>query len=137
MIFTAHVARSVLTIRQQEVHIVRPDVILSEVDDSHGQRGFTVVVRCDFRNITDELSDFDLFLELAFEATPDNLSLTWFETIRYRWYRSDVVGHREQDELFVDEIRERDLVNVVIKVCPGLGAGWVRQCQHLGIFGLP
>jgi hypothetical protein len=58
----------------------------------------------------------DFFLQLSFEAGPDNLSLTGLETVRNGRDRADVVSHGEKDQLFVDEIRVRNLVRVVVEI---------------------
>lgn len=57
MVFTTLVTGTVLTIGQEKVQVVRPDVVLRKVDDSHRQRSLTVVISCNFGNITDKLGD--------------------------------------------------------------------------------
>jgi len=58
----------------------------------------------------------DFFLQLSFEARPDNLSLTRFEAVRHRRDGADVVGHREKDKLPVDKIGIRNLIRVVVEI---------------------
>lgn len=54
------------------------------------------------------------------ETTPNNLPLTRLQPIRNRRYRPDVIRIREQDELLVDKIIDRDLVRVVVQEGSGL-----------------
>jgi len=62
----------------------------------------------------------DFFLQLSFKAPPDNLSLTGLETIRNGRDGTDVVGHGEEDQFPIDEIRVRNLVRIVVEVRAGL-----------------
>lgn len=48
MILASLVSCPELTVRQQEVKVVAADVILGQVDNSHGQTLFSVVVGCMF-----------------------------------------------------------------------------------------
>ena len=62
----------------------------------------------------------NLLLQLALEATPDDLALTGLQSVRDRRNGTDVIRHREQDELLVDEVRDRDLVDIVVQEGAGL-----------------
>jgi hypothetical protein len=62
----------------------------------------------------------DFFLQFSFKAPPDDLSLTGLETIRNGRDGTDVVGHGEEDQLLIDEIRVRNLVRIVIEIRAGL-----------------
>jgi len=53
-------------------------------------------------------TNLDLSLQLLEVATVDDLSLTRLEPIDDGRDGSNVVGHREEDELLVDEIGVRD-----------------------------
>jgi hypothetical protein len=46
----------------------------------------------------------DFLMRLLLEATPNDLSLAGLETVRDARNGTDVVRHREEDELLVDEI---------------------------------
>ena len=69
-----------------------------------------------FRDVTSQLSDLDLLDDTFLETTKENLSLTWLETVCARGDGSDVVRHREEDELFVDKVRDGDGSDVVVEV---------------------
>ena len=71
---------------------------------------------------TCSLVQINLLLQLALEATPDDLALTGLQPVRDGRNRTDVIRHREQDELLVDEVRVADLVRVVVEERPGLRA---------------
>jgi hypothetical protein len=58
----------------------------------------------------------DFFLQFTFKAPPDNLSLTGLETIRNGRDRTDVVGHGEEYQFLIDEIRVRNLVRIVVEI---------------------
>lgn len=62
----------------------------------------------------------DFLLQFTLEATPDDFTLARLEAIRYRRYRTNVICHREQDQLSVDEIRVGNLVHIVVEVCSRL-----------------
>ena len=65
-------------------------------------------------------SHFDLLLQLPLEATPDYLTLTRLQTVRDGRDRQNIVGHGEKNEFLINEIRVRDLVDVMIQICAGL-----------------
>ena len=65
-------------------------------------------------------SDFNLLFQLAFKTGPYDLALTRFKPVRYRWNGPNVVGHREEDEFLIDEVRVRYFIGVVVKECSGL-----------------
>jgi hypothetical protein len=71
-----------LTIWVEEVDIVASDKVLGKTDDGRRQTNFTVVVCRLFRDITSQLSHFDLLDNTLFETTKEDLSLTGFQTIR-------------------------------------------------------
>jgi len=73
-----------------------------------------------FRDVTSQLSDLDLLDDTFLETTKENLSLTWLETVGARGDGSDIVRHREEDELFVDEVGNGDGGNIVVEVCSRL-----------------
>ena len=62
----------------------------------------------------------NLLLQLALEATPDDLALTGLQPVRDGRNRTDVIRHREQDELLVDEVGDGDLVDIVVQEGAGL-----------------
>jgi hypothetical protein len=47
---------------------------------------------------------FDFLLHVAFEAAPHDLPLPRLESIGHGGYGTNVVGHREQDQLLVYEL---------------------------------
>lgn len=57
----------------------------------------------------------DLFLELALETSPDDLSLTWLEAISDRRDGTDVIGHGEEDEFLVDEFGIRNFFQTMVQ----------------------
>ena len=70
----------------------------------------------------------NLLLQLALEATPDDLALTGLQPVRDGRNRTDVIRHREQDELLVDEVGDGDLVHIVVQEGAGL-----RSRQRTGL----
>lgn len=66
------------------------------------------------------MTDLDLSLELLEVATIDDLPLSGLEAVDDRGDRSDVVGHREEDELLVDKVRVRDHLDRLVKERSGL-----------------
>jgi hypothetical protein len=57
MVLSALVTRTVLSVRQQQIQVIAPDVILREIDDRHRQTLLAVVIRRMFGDISDELRD--------------------------------------------------------------------------------
>lgn len=57
-----------------------------------------------FRNISGKLSNFNLILELSFEARKEDLSLPWFESVAKTRDGSCAVSDRELDKLLVDKV---------------------------------
>lgn len=55
-------------------------------------------------NVSTELGNFDLILELPFEASKQYFPLAWFESINDRRNRSQIISSREMDELLVDKV---------------------------------
>ena len=68
MILTALQARPKLTTRHEQVNVVRTDKVLRQVDDSHRQRGFTVVIGRVFGDVTAQLRNLDVRFKLTLEA---------------------------------------------------------------------
>lgn len=60
-------------------------------------------------------TDLDLSLQLLEVATVDDFPLTRLETIDNGRDGSNVVGHGEEDELLVDEVRVRDDLDGLIE----------------------
>jgi len=56
----------------------------------------------------------DIGLEVALEATVENLSLAGLQAVDHRRNRSFTVGEREQDELLVDELGVAQLFTRVV-----------------------
>ena len=54
--------------REEQVHVVRPRVVLGHGDDSAVEAHLAMVVRRVLRHVTGQLGDLDLVLELALEA---------------------------------------------------------------------
>lgn len=75
--------------------------------------------RCGSINAS-RVAHLDLVLELALEATKEDLALAGLEAVDDRRDRTDIVGHREEDQLLVDKVADRDLVDVVVHVRPRL-----------------
>lgn len=94
---------SELPVWLQEVDIVASDEILCKPDDGHCQTRLSMVICRLFRHISCQLGHFDLLDEVSLETTVQDFSLTGFETIGYRGYGPDVVGHAEQDQFLVDK----------------------------------
>ena len=69
----------------------------------------------------------DFFLQFSFEAAPDNLSLTGLETVRSGRDGTNVIGHGEEDQLLVDEIRVGNLVRIVVEIRAGLQKSRIRE----------
>lgn len=134
----AHLKTSTeLTVRIERVEVVAADKFLRETDDGHVETHVTVVVRRVLCDVSRELSDLDhasasptsmgagradldLRLELALEAREEHLALSGLEAIDDRGNGSDVVRHREEDELLVDEVCEGHLRHVVVHERAGL-----------------
>lgn len=74
----------------------------------------------------------DFSLELALEARPNDLALTRLETVDNRGDGADVVSLREENELLVDEVGDRNLALRVVEECirlrPGkiVCPGWLK-----------
>lgn len=58
----------------------------------------------------------DFLLEFPLEAAPDDFPLTRLQTITHGRDGTNIVRHREKDELLVDKIRVRDLIRIVVEV---------------------
>ena len=100
MVFTTLIASAELSIRHEEIHIVTANVVLRQVDNCSHQACLTMMVARLLGNITDKLGDLfksqhgpsseslsgylDFVLELALEASPNDLPLTRFQAIRDR-----------------------------------------------------
>lgn len=96
--------RAKLAIRLKQIHIVAPDKILSETNDGHRQTLFSVMIGRLFRYISGQLGYFNLFGEISLEATVKHFSLTRFESIGNGRYRTDIIGHTEEDQLLVNKV---------------------------------
>jgi len=73
-------------------------------------------------DVPTQLSDLDFTLELALEASKQNFSLTWLETITEAWDGSGAISDRELDELLVDEILVSEgLLRMVHIIVDGVG----------------
>jgi hypothetical protein len=131
MVFPASRASPKLTSRMEDIDVVASNKVLSKVHNGHGERLFAVMMRGMFADVSNQLTDllnvssqlgditifqtnFQLALHFALEASKYDFTLTWFETINYRGNGADIVGHREQDELSVNELAIRNLVPVVV-----------------------
>ena len=104
-----------MTIGFQKIDVVATNVVLGKTDNGGRQTLFTVMVCSLFRHVTSQLRDLDLLDDTLLETTKQDLSLTWFETIGRRWNRSNIIGHREEDELLVDKVRDWHRGDVVVK----------------------
>lgn len=84
-------------------------------------------------DVPTQLSDLDLTLELALEASKQNLSLTWLETITEAWDGSGAICDRELDELLVYEILvPQGLLRMVHIVVDGVGSEpFLSAISHL------
>lgn len=65
------------------------------------------------------------------ETTPDDLPLTRLQPIRDRRNRPHIIRIREQDELFVDKVVDRDLVRIVVQEGSGLETNKRNEIQLL------
>lgn len=74
-------ARAKLARGNEGIDIVGPDKVLRHVDDRHGKRLLSVVVRRVLRDVSGELRDFDLVLEFALEAGKEDLALPWLQSV--------------------------------------------------------
>ena len=92
-----------LAARHEQVDIVGTDEILSQVDDGHRERSFTVMVRGVLGDVAAELRDFNVRLELTLEAREENLALRRLEAVDHARDGTHQVSSGEQNELFVDE----------------------------------
>lgn len=114
-IFPALESRTKLAVRVEDVQVVRADKVLREADDRALKRDVAVVVRRVLRDVTGELADLqeerlsvcalggregtrratrlDFVLQLALEATEEDLALTGLEAVDYGRDRTNVVGH--------------------------------------------
>ncbi len=115
-IFTTEQSRTELTPWIKQIDVVATDKVLCETDNGHVERSVTVVVGGLTHNATDQLVDLHFRVALALEHDVNDLSLTRLETIDDGRNGTNVVGHREEDELFVDEVGIGNLVDVVVKV---------------------
>ena len=87
-----------------------------------------------FRDVTDQLGNLDFFLDLALEATPDDFPLSGFEAISDTWDGTNVVSHGEKNQLFVDEIGERNLSQTMVQEGTRLEQSVsTRLCIYAGI----
>jgi hypothetical protein len=148
VVFATLVASTILAIRLQQVNVVAADIGLGQIDDRLGQADFTVMVCGVFSNVTNKLSDlrlirekkvangsgtyFDFLLHVALEATPHNFPLTRLESIGNGRNGTNVVGHREQNQLLVDELRVGNLFQPMVQVSSRLMCGLfsLAHCQE-------
>ena len=65
-------------------------------------------------------TNLDFLLEITLETGPDDLALTRLQPICHRWYGSNVVRHGEQNQLVIDEVRDRDLPCGMVQESAGL-----------------
>jgi hypothetical protein len=107
-ILSSHSSSSKLTGWRKQIDIVRTAKVLSEPDDSLLQRNFAMMVRRMFGNVSCQLGDFNLILEVALEAGVQNFALRRLETINNMRDGTLVVVMRKLHELFVDELRVFD-----------------------------
>jgi hypothetical protein len=113
VIFASDSARTELTERLEQVHIIRANVVLRQFDNRLHERDFAVVIGRHFGNGTGKLCDFNFRLVLALEARPENFSLAGLETVRAARNGAEARFMRENDELFVDEIFVGDVVDLL------------------------
>ena len=57
----------------------------------------------------------DLLLHITPEDRPENLPLTRLQTVRDTGNGTNVIGHREENQLLVDEVVVRDLLQTMIQ----------------------
>ena len=57
MVLSALVTRAVLSVRQEQIQVVTPDIVLRKIDDRHRQTLFAVVIRGVLGDISDQLRD--------------------------------------------------------------------------------
>jgi hypothetical protein len=147
---------SELAVRVEDVEVVGSDEGLRETDDGALQRGIAVVVGGVLGDIAGELTDLrvrkgerkgesvtsrvrrregrahlDLSLELPLEAREEDLALTRLEAVNNGRNRTNVIRHREEDELLVDEVAYGNLADVVIHEGTGLSEEEARISVRL------
>jgi hypothetical protein len=64
MVFASCITGTILTIWLEQVQIVRANVVLGQIDNGRHERLFTVVVCRMLRNITNELSNLLVQLQI-------------------------------------------------------------------------
>jgi hypothetical protein len=82
-------------------------------------------------DVTTQLSNLDLLLQLALEAAKEDFALTRLEAVDNRGNRASAIGQREEDQLVVNEVGHRDLLDAVVEE----GAGDVGAEPFLSVFG--
>ena len=115
-VLACHAPRAKLTGREEEVDVVRSNVVLSHSDDGAVERRLTVVVRRVLADVARQLSDLDLALQLLLEAGVEHLALRGLEAVHDVRDRAVVVVLAEKHELAVDEVGVVDAVRLRLAV---------------------
>mmetsp|Transcript_10187 Transcript_10187/g.28817 ORF Transcript_10187/g.28817 Transcript_10187/m.28817 type:complete len:406 (-) Transcript_10187:349-1566(-) len=109
---------------EQQVHVVGPNVVLGQANNGAGKTLLSVVVRRVLRDVSRELGDLDVGLEVALEPTVHDLPLAGLEAIEDTRNGPLQISPGEQDQFLVDEVLVRDLRAVVVQESP-----WLERVQ--------
>jgi len=113
VIFAALVPGTKLSIRHEQVDIIRADEILRHINDRHGKRHLPMVVCRMLSHVTRKLRHLYLVFEVPLEAGVDDLALARLEPIDDGANRPLVVLVGEMDELLIDELLVADRIAIV------------------------
>jgi len=84
MVLSTLVTSTVLTVGSEQVDVVASDKVLGKIDDGLGQTGFTMVVGCMLRYITNKLGDLCRTLAELLLETKVGLALISFLSLRLK-----------------------------------------------------
>jgi len=115
-VLSSHTAGSELTGGGKEVDVVGAAERLGHADDGTGKGHLSVMVSTVLSDISSELGDLDLSLELPLEAGEEDFPLGGLEAVVNVGDGPGVVGLGEEDELFVDKLGELDSLLLALGV---------------------
>lgn len=123
-----------LTIGREQVDVITANKVLGQTNNGARQRLFAVVVCRLLRDVPNQLGNLDLFDDFLLECAKQHFSLTRLETVGHGGDRADIVRHRKEDKLFVDKVRDGNLVSVVIEECTGLNVSFSPPAWKLKLY---
>mmetsp|Transcript_129065 Transcript_129065/g.413561 ORF Transcript_129065/g.413561 Transcript_129065/m.413561 type:complete len:216 (+) Transcript_129065:1571-2218(+) len=126
----------------QQVDVVGSHKALCHANDCALKRRFAMMVRAVLRNVTSQLSDLHVALEVPLEATENDLALSGLEAVHHARDGSHYVVLRKGDQLLVDKVGVSDRrlgvihgVAVLVRIDPVLAivCTLLVECQIDGV----